>query len=493
MSKKFRKYGEIEKVEIFKDKYFIPIDSRHYGYFAYVTYKKSDSAHKVLKDKAPERRRLPFKVQPADSWQQPIEEPLPTETDYFTQLPIECLCEIFDYLDMSTLVELAGTCQLFHSILHQRIFPKIEKFEFNFNRLEKVSPMSPVPLAKMHKYLLALGKYLKDVTLIFHFDQDEIPKNFTRIIDIFTHFMRENECLEVLNLHGLRFTTRILLQFQPILAKVKTLRYYGYTHNIDGYFYDSYDVDFASHCVNLETLKITQHILFQYNSEPWKKLQNITIGFPDFILTGNSEKFFQNNPQLRRLKLDGYRINFYLEDIIKYLPNLEKLTIFDILTDIEPYEANLLPQLRNLTKINFQELSSRNLNPLLDILATMPGLECIKISMDDDNEPVMNLKSIRRLATHLPHLRGFHLKHYKITEDIVLDLVQLANSLEVCCFRNCDVPLNSRFIQRIIDAWQDNERWKLRPLKLIMDISDDDKTREYLHRENVARIIQVDS
>lgn len=205
-------------MEILPEKY--PINENSDEQYAYVTFVDSISAFRALEDEF-----LKQVIKPADTWKQPDYIDKFKNKNYLAenaeislnQLNEYCLLEIFNYMDLPTLIKLSRICSRFANIITHRIFPKFKSVDFDFTNLRNRDVSKQVTVASMRETLLSIGAHLTHAQL-------RGPQlNTTRIMNIFTKNIGAN--IERLELWNIDITQRMYLQLQPIFSFTKQSKF----------------------------------------------------------------------------------------------------------------------------------------------------------------------------------------------------------------------------------------------------------------------------
>lgn len=495
--KRFCRYGRIESVEIQREQQLASAnenDDQKAHYYAYVTFENSKTMYLILKDVKQYRKYTDMTIVPADTWKQPS---VTAKNDFdknddnalIDYLNDDCLIEIFRYLSVDAMISLSKTSKYIEQLLKLYIYPQCKTMHFNFNASGDRSRLLSfldiksetlddgtqpiITLAELREQLQAVGNYLCDVKMIFHQEEEYLPKNVNRIIDIFSRNIGEN--IVKLTIDGLIITDTMLEQFKPLFARLKYLKWDGCNDLID------YDCDLINTCVNLETLKITQNIEFVVNSGKWQKLKNISIGFSEFVDSPAYPLFFINNKDIKRLSIEGYRMAVVLLDISYNLKNLEKLTISHGWSEMEAKNMRNLLEMENLRILKLLTVSKRSVNDILLLLCNMPQLSYVKLTITDDDDDyesdnfaldsvVPEDRTLLLLAKCLPLLKKFSLENCALRSETILKFIQLAKKLEVLSLCECDLSITVALIMDICNVRRMLK--KKTPAKLQLIVSD---------------------
>lgn len=354
LERKFKKCGQIERIELHTDKYFEADESNQYPNYAYLTFTKSISTHAALTDKI--LKRQPFRIEPANTWKQPVCPFQPSGSNYFDMLDDYSLLEIFSQCRLEGLTELAEVSQRFHRLLHEKVFKNQKKVKIDGSG--RPTGEYKLQLSKIRNQQLAHGKYAEVFEFRVPFYEDK--RIICRMMDLFSKHVGDN--VRELNIHGVIITDKMMRQLKGIFENLRILRWYG---QIDYRYEGAYtfeeqmiDTDLRSTCVNLEELEVIQKHVFTANSGPWKKLKKIHIGFCRFTWNEDqdNENFFSNNPQLTALKILYDEVSDILQHVTRHLENLESLHIYKIWSSVD--NLSLLALLYNLRKLSLDGIEA---------------------------------------------------------------------------------------------------------------------------------------
>lgn len=443
----FRKFGAIEKIEIFKKKYSVE-DGGDESY-AYITYVDSMSVFRALRSSKGLKGGL--QIVPADTWKQPAYnetrlQPLDNQQISLNILNEYCLLEIFTYFDLQTLIQLCNLCDRFSAIIHQRIFPKFKKMHFDFRRRAKVQQT----ISSFRETLLHIGPYIVDATI--YFDMYEDPPNAVRIIDIFTKYVGES--MERLELNRVQITERGFHQLKPIFGRIKELKW------IFDELMGEFEIDFVHACPKVQKLYFDHTMRFDINADRWPSLQEAYLDIFDFVYGESYPLFFKNNAQLKRLTMvaNTYDYEDLIEPICEYLVNLEQLTIY--YAD-QGHAAQFAP-LVSLTKLKsfklkFLALDDVNPNAFFRLFGNMPtlnhlGLYFYRDTYDEQTIYMPQNCQLASMAENLVNLQRLELFGYTLTENSFMDFIKNARQLIEFRIIECEFTITEEIAQRIADV-----------------------------------------
>lgn len=460
----FRKYGSIESLEFLAEKY--PIYADNDEYYAYVTYFDSMSAFRAIRDGKNIRESL--RITLADTWKQPdamVRECYAAEDGEVSlnRLNEYCLLEIFGRLDLQTLLNVSRVCERFDGLIRRRVFPRQRRISLDL-RPESNQPRS---LASVRDILTNVGPHATEVRL--EIDMYDHPPNTVRLMDIFTRSLGES--LQRLELIGAFINERLHEQLKPIFRRLKVLKW-----DCDHFDERGFEVDFVHWCPALEKLKLRSMMRFDINAERWPSLEAVTFNMYCFYESESYPLFFQNNGQLRRLKINVYHHFTMVNDICVRLPNLEALKIYCC----EGAEARGFRQLVGLKKLKELRLSTvsfadNNPQAFMTLLGDMPTLEKLELNVEYFGSTGVYVPEhcfLAPLARKLKNLKEFYIGRYGLTEDSLLAFLRAAPQLTVLKYSECNLSLSESLMEKIVAIRKQqagNSPQKGRPLKIFVD------------------------
>lgn len=449
LEKRFRPFGTIEKISIHKHKYHFK-NREHGDRYAFVTFAESKSAYNAMEtSNRLLQKKSEKKIIPADTWKQPKMPDNQMDYDCFEQLNDDCLLHILDYLDFDTLLDLTEVSNRLKTLITGIYCPKKKHLEFSFDRSEMRSS-APTTLARMRKTLLAVGQFLVSVKITINFDFE--PPNCNRIIEKFVQYLGTN--LKTLNINGFLLTNENISKFVPILQQIETLHLCAWNEDIH------YDVDLSQICINLKKLRISQDTKFWSNSRPWKKLENLSLGYNESITVDTLNTFFQNNPQLKRLNFSAYDTDDAFWGISNYLKNLEKLTVYNGYPNIDSNHILKLEKLEKLRILKLKYIETPYMNAILSTLATkLTQLTYLKILVYVTMESFKPDPSlILLIAENMKNLKHFHLEHCAVEDNFIFDFIKIGKQLKTFAYMNDNFEPNIKFFSKILKICQEDER-----------------------------------
>lgn len=391
-----------------------------------------------------------LQIVPADTWKQPawddrLPEPLNDRQISLNILNEYCLLEIFAYFDLQTLIQLCHLCDRFSAIIHQRVFPKFKKMEFDFRRRAKVQESVP----SFREKLLHIGPHIVDATI--YFDMYEDPPNAVRIMDVFTKYVGES--IERLELNRTQITERSFQQLKPIFRRIKELKW------IFDDLMGELEIDFVHTCPKVQKLYFDHTMRFDINADRWPSLEEAYLDIFDFVYGESYPLFFKNNSQLKRLTMvaNTYDYEDLIEPICEYLVNLEQLTI----CYADQGQASQFAPLVNLTKLKsfklkFLALDDVNPNAFFRLFGSMPALTSLALYFYRDtyeDQPIYMAPNcqLAAMAENLVNLQSLELFGYTLTENTFMAFIRMAQQLTEFRIIDCNITITEAMAQRIAD------------------------------------------
>lgn len=466
---RFEKYGGVRKFEIHPEKYprCIGIEEQ----YAYVTYFDSMSAHRAVCDDKKIRRDM--RIIPADTWKQPKAKMGPlniaqNEENSLSRLNEDCLIEIFEQLDLQSLINLSQLCDRLSDIIRRRIFPSLRKVALSYDPKRTVGDSVDTSW-NIVKNILHYGTEVELETNSYI----EYP-NMDRFADIFTRNLNEN--LERLALIGVLITDRMHRQLRPVFWRLSAFEWHY--HSVTS---DICAVNLVQWCPALKELTLRGNIDFSYNLYPWKSLESASLLIP--IDREGILKFVLNNQHLRSIEfiMDNYML---LNDVQIHLPYLESLKISG----------------RSLTVYSiFHLLANTRLKSLRLVAAEFRN------SNVDSRRPLTTLERLELISVHgcefwhdfclsdltgiLPNLKIFCIRRKKLPPIALLNFLVYASQLNVFQFSLCELHLDDDLLEAIANIRKIQSRklrTAVRPLTIFVDDEDDHESLS-----DVDRIVTV--
>lgn len=433
----FRKYGSIEKIELIPEKF--PKNSDGDECYAYITFSDSMSAFHAIRETRYIRDSL--KIMLADTWRQPDRERYLREFIDDSEISLYvlneyCLLEIFAKLDLQSLLNLSHVCERFNRIIRNRLLPQYKEIDWDMRDEQALS--------SFREQTQSIKDYVRKVS--FKFDCIDRPRNFLRILDIFTSNLGEN--INYLVLENVNIDQRLHDQLKPIFQRLSVLK----LHN--KYADNDVELDLVHWCTKLRKLTISNYIEFNINAEHWQCLESASIDSPLFSSSSSYPNFFRNNRQLKRLKICIEDKFSMLSDICYHLPNLERLSIY-CYSDTAAYSFNILSNLKNLVSLRLCELSVDNNTPnnmfsLLGQINTLKRLELIFTETHSGSTFVPTNCQIQLMAKKLINLEKFLIHGYTMSEQSVIAFLTNAAQVNELTLQSCDFTVSELVLKKIV-------------------------------------------
>lgn len=465
ISRHFRKFGEIESIEL------MPAPNTE----AFVTWVNDRSAYLAqlqFEFDRESRKQQPFHLQPADSWEQPNEiakraqnfsSADTIQTSKIFTLNEDCFIHLFKFLDLDTLVNLSDVCKLFNSVLKQYIFPHIRHFTvYNLN------DTFSMPLAKMHRTLRCIGPHITDLKYTCNIYND--LNRTTRFLQALAQYIGSN-------LRRAQFINSLICEEDQIMIIAPILRDLESLEIRDMNFDFESDVDFEAFCPNLVELKLNINMRLMKCCKPWRRLRHLSTMSNKFLNTMTFLAFVEQNPQLAVLEIDLFDAGIRLKKIADHLPLLEKLTLDSVDWNLGAWNFIYIAQLQHLTEIHLLTLEYQHLRGICDCLSTMTKLKRISLHAyrpeEDAEEGEMEYeRSLIAIARGLPDLREFSLKCVAMVEKTLIDFVTFASQLEILHIHWINLNITDDVILKIAAALKTNRPQALEPFKLFVNPAD---------------------
>lgn len=428
----FRKYGAIEQLELYPEKY--PIHGDGDEYYAYVTYADAVGAYRAVRDG--KRIRSNLFVTLADTWKQPDMQRSPPYVARDDEISLSrlneyCLLEIFSYLDLASLLSCCGVSEHISSLIHNRVLPLQHKFSLEL-KPEEVNLAweifgNVVPHARQMR--LEMSPY-------------EQPPNAVRLMDHFAKNLGAH--LERLELVNVRITDRLFDQMKPVFMRLKVFKW-----DSDHYVDEGFEFDFVNCFPELRKVKLMGEMDFNINTQHWSSLESATIGLHQF----HDSNFFKNNQQLKRLKIDICHMFSMVSDICFYLPDLEVLKIYCY----DEGDARSFRDLVKLKQLKTLRLGSasflgQNYQDFMNILGELDTLEKLDINVEYVDPTEYFEPAVCRLASlgrKLTKLKEFYIGRYVFTEDTLLAFLEATPQLTVFKFAVSKLQLTEELLNKI--------------------------------------------
>lgn len=384
---------------------------------------------------------------PADTWKQPDARSLNyfvAEEDEITMNchPDYCLMEIFDQLEMKDLLNLCHVCERFSNVIRLRIFStKFRKLPLRITTPNSASiwQIFDKVLPQATDVELNLSAYKRH------------PAVITRLMDIFTRNLADH--LERLDFIAISITNRMHEQLKPVLKRLKVFK-------LDQQLSKEYSLefDFVHFCSKLRKMRMRTYMTFEINADVWPSLESATIGPGQryiFQCRGYI-RFFEKNPQLKRLKLDIYKVFTCVTHICSHLPNLEILKI----NTREQIRADSLADLVKLKQLKVLALSPvvasdsscRELMSIIGQIRTLEKLELCCVGGVSGGDGVLDVEhcQLALLGRQLAHLTEFSIVRYILTGNSLLEFLEATPHLTSFKFDHCGLVLDGSLLKSIV-------------------------------------------
>ncbi|XP_031634994.1 uncharacterized protein LOC116348224 [Contarinia nasturtii] len=390
------------------------------------------------------RRQRPFRIRPADTWNQPQDvstEPIDesVQTSEIFNLNEDCLLYLFRFLDLDSQVHLSEVCKLFAQLLHKHCFPRVRYFS-----VENDGHNIQMPLAKMRRTLRCIGAHITDLKYTCNIYND--VQSMMRFVEVLAQFvgpnLRRAQFLNSLICMGKQIST-----LAPILRNLESLEIYDSLHDC----YD--DIDFEEICPNLTELKLKLNMRLEKCCKPWRQLQHLSVLSNEFLNTITFVDFLEQNPRLKTIEFDVFESDVKLGAIGKHLPMLEKLTMDSIDVSLGPWDFQHIAALQ-LTEINLMTLNYEHLSGFFDCLSTFTRLRKIDfhatrpLAEEDDEKDYE--RSLVNMVKSLPELEEFSLRSVSITEKTLLEFLRSAQQLKIIHTHWCLLKFSDILILDIV-------------------------------------------
>lgn len=463
-----RKFGEIASIELLPNR----------ELEAYVTFSSDRSAYLAQLQHEFDRearKQQPFHIEPADTWQQPPEHDFQSprslkrhqddehEPEMF-MLNEDCFLHLFKFLNLDSLVNLSEVCEMFHKLLHQHCFPRFKRFEVNND-----GDVITMPLAKMRRTLRCIGPHIIDLRYknnVFAVDNYRKNKFLKTLVQNVGSKVRHAQFLS-----SSIFDDNRISIIAPILKNLESLEIYDINYDL------SYDVDFEALCPNLIELKLKVNMRLDDCCKSWARLQHLTVTNNEYLNTMTFMSFIEQNPQLRTLEFDIFDADIRLRTVANHLPELQKLTLDSVDSNLAGWHFVHLSQLQHLTEINLLTLDYQHLRSIIDSLATFPALRQISLHAyrpDEDEEDGEQdyERSLIDLGQRLKHLEEFSMRFVDVTGPSLIDFVRFAGHLKILHLHWCLTNICDTLILNLVNTIKLYKPQQREALKLFLNPAD---------------------
>lgn len=440
------------------------------------------------------RKHQPFRIEPADTWQQPHENdnrlrrrsipnsPIDEREPEMFKLNEDCFLHLFKFLDLDSLVNLSEVCKMFHKLIHSHCFPRIKRFEVN-NDGDSI----PMPLAKMRRTLLCIGPHITDLKYknnVYAGDSYRKTKFLETLVQNVGTKIRRAQFLS----NSICEDNRISV-IAPILKHLESLEIYDINYDL------SYDVDFEALCPNLVELKLKMNMRFDNCCKPWARLQHLTMLNNEYLNTMTFVSFVEQNPQLRTLEFDIFDADIRLQNVANSLPMLQKLTLDSVDSNLAGWNFVHLSKLQHLTEINLLTLDYQHLRGIIDCLATFTGLQRISLHAyrpeeEEEDGELDYERSLIDLAQRLPHLQEFTMRFVAVIQQTLVDFVRFSSQLQIFHIHWCIKSISDELILNLVNVIKLFKPQQNEPLKLFVNPADLIKLH-IARNEEVRRYLRI--
>lgn len=473
----FRKFGDIESIEVLPNKEFqahiIFVSDRS----AYLAQLQHD--YDVVRSNSSK-----FTVEPAYSWEQPAEYERTTEdmratgedraiedgdgrplaNQYSSTLdgsngiePIskmsmlneDCLLHLFSFFDLDSLISTSKVCKLFHRLVNKHFFPRHKQLSVN---------AISTHFAKLRQTLLCIGRYITD--LKFH---SSCPgRRSNRYLQLLGETIGSNIRRVQIKCHGVLENNSMAL-IQPILERLETLE-------LEDYREYSTDFNFRETCPNLVELRLHVSIPFTTCRGRWKHLQRLSLLHNELIRTHTLLIFIQNNPQLIEIGCNVVEDDIIFSSIAENLPMLQKGVFSSPDAELGAWNLHHFKSLAHLADVEFIGLGKEHLSSIIDGLATLRNLQRVSLDLcrsfddplnailvDPEEDEELDLKPSLLDLARLPHLEHVSLYNVPINQSILINFVRHARQLQILHIHYCKVEFKDEFILDMVEVLKDRQ------------------------------------
>lgn len=322
IKRELRPFGPIENIET--------INESETTVEAYVLYEQSQSAFQAFMANrngiisTPELQQ----IIPADTWHQPdsydsLWNTIDPEKCAMMELNDDCLLEIFKYLDLDALVNMANVCTRFHHLLDNFFFRKV--------KMHTVFVVH-ASLSILRQTMKCIGPHLVHLCLRYQ-NHGATSGNYLYLehVERATYKIVQNIGENLKNLtirmpQGQKPFSKLFELLIPILRKITFLEW-------DAEFDCGTIERLRDLCPNLETLVLKKRIFTCHNNHEVVDLYFPTLRWVETFQYMSAlnlpcqrffERFIQSNPQLIRLKLTNVNDDLF-KIVAQYSKNLEYL------------------------------------------------------------------------------------------------------------------------------------------------------------------------
>lgn len=411
MYKRFKKYGTIESVEVLKK----PNE-------AYVTFKHDRAACLAYLLERNNGTEIAY------TWHQPKQVPP------IMKLNDDSFFALFDRCDNQSLVNLSETCKRFAGLLKNEYkFQKIDDtFCIEFDEDNETFSMT---LADARKILALMGPKFRKLCIDFFsvnesllFDEmalrylQQIAKYCTNIKEMVLDVNMET-------LPGDDFVTLLAPIFEN-LDKFKIRIVYFENANLADYF------------PQLKKLCIYTY----FPPGIWPTVQSIT--FRDHVDVDDMCRFFEMNPQLKRVKFADFG---FIDNLVEFAPNIEKISFVHNRSALTLQgDTSHLADFNHLTMLTLEFLNSSQIS---NALADLTNLKQLKLHFADPRSAAdtrfEHNESLIGYVQANQNLERLDLVKWKLDEKMVVDIVRQASKLTVFHIHKCEIYATKSLIEEL--------------------------------------------
>lgn len=368
----------------------------------------------------------------------------------------DCLEHVFDWCDIETIVNISKVCKRLNALVTRVSFPKQTTFTCTIRSYECEERIGEI--------LNCIGKHLIELKICQ-----------TSEIFLFYRFLGHSlgDRMRKLSIVSPYISEMSLQAIEPVLQRLEELELrIANTDIADD------DLDLRTRCPNLRRLHIQWDTSFIQNSGHWQNLERLSLGDNEYIFDDTFCDFMENNSQLRQLKISAFNCNVRLNDIARYLINLERLVVFQNYSDLSAKTILELTRmhnlrrliLRNVEKVNFEAIISNaaKLNQLIELQMQAEFDQCSDADeiFDVDQQIIVNT------AIQMPQLQVFGISFCKLKDQTVVEFLRIAANLKEIHIHDCDFILSPENINAIINVRIKNPN-RIDPLFIYIDYVDD--------------------
>lgn len=347
----------------------------------------------------------------------------------FLDLDDNCLEHIFNFCDgdVYTIWSVSKVCKRFNALVTTVHFPKQTKLKYygyvddNLFKEEFAEIMN------------CIGKYLVELeigyTEEYHLDEHVVDNTY-RIIG-----RSVGNRIRKLVIRDSTISEESMQAIRPVLQHLEELEL-----DLDKSRYGD-SINLRPLCPNLRRLHI--HKTFSQNTGNWPRLEELFLDELKLdrhtFMQEEILEFMQNNPQLRKLKINCRIFDIQLGDIVQRLPNLYQLEY--VLNMDNPSLGNILElqRLTHLKRLILRDVETR-FGGIINNVAKLNGLVELQLQAHydpDENYYEPNPQSIIGIALKMPQLQVFGISFCRIEEETILEFLRFADNLREIYIHRC--------------------------------------------------------